>query len=156
MELKKLEHGWEEPLKTFLLSLAENQEGLFFFPHPADEETIHKIALSNGEDFYLLLVDGGKVCGYGLLRGWDEGYSIPSLGLAIHQSVRGAGFGRALMYYLHAVAKHRGAKKIRLRVHKRNLKAISLYKSLNYAFEVDAREPDYLVGFKKLEGENRV
>ncbi|MDZ4073462.1 MAG: GNAT family N-acetyltransferase [Hylemonella sp.] len=150
MELIRLDRGWELALSEFLLNLAQGEDDAFFHPHAADTETIYKIISEKRQDEYLLLVDGGKVYGYGLLRGWDEGYEIPSLGLAIHASVRGAGFGRAFMHYLHATAKHRGAKKIRLRVHKNNAQAIGLYRSLDYALEQDGDQPGYLIGFKSL------
>ncbi|MBI2745586.1 MAG: GNAT family N-acetyltransferase [Burkholderiales bacterium] len=150
MELIRLDRGWELALREFLLSLTRGGDDAFFQPHAADVEAIRKIIADRRKDEYLLLVDGGEVYGYGLLRGWDEGYEIPSLGLAIHASVRGAGFGRAFMHYLHATAKHRGAKKIRLRVHKNNAQAIRLYRSLGYALEQDGDQPTYLIGFKSL------
>lgn len=150
MELIRLDHGWEEALKAFFASLAENQDDAFFSPHPADCETIRRIIVSKRSDEYLLLAEGGTVYGYGLLRGWDDGYVIPSLGLAIHRAIRGAGFGRALMCYLHAVARHKGAGKIRLRVHRQNTRAIDLYKRLDYELDQDGEQPDYLIGFKSL------
>ena len=150
MELIGLDHGCELALSEFLLSLRNGEDDAFFHPHATDVETIRKIIANRRRDDYLLLVGGGKVFGYGLLRGWDAGYEIPSLGLAIHASVRSAGFGRALMHYLHAIARHKGAKKVRLRVHKDNAQAIRLYQSLDYKLEQDGSQPDYLIGFKSL------
>ncbi len=150
MELIGLDRGWELALSEFLLSLAQGEDDAFFHPHATDVETIRKIIADKSRDEYLLLIAGGKVYGYGLLRGWDEGYEIPSLGLAIHASVRGAGFGRAFMHYLHATARHKGAERIRLRVHKNNTQAIRLYRSLDYELAQDGGQPNYLIGFKSL------
>lgn len=150
LELVRLAPRWQERLKLFLLDLREGSDEIFFSPHPTEENSIYKIASYNGKDLYYLLVEEGKILGYGLLRGWDEGYQIPSLGVAIHPSVRGAGLGKMFMDFLHLLAVRRGASKVRLRVHKNNDKAIGLYKSLGYVFEEDTNQADYLVGFKNL------
>ncbi len=150
LELIRLAPRWQEGLKLFFKDLKESGDEVFFSPHPADEDSIRRIASYNGRDLYYLLVEGGKVLGYGMLRGWDEGYQIPSLGLAIHSSARGHGLGKMLMDFLHLLAFRRGASRVRLRVRANNEKAISLYKSLEYAFEEDTNQADFLVGFKNI------
>lgn len=150
MELVRIAPRWEEGLKLFLRNLRESGDEIFFSPHPWDDNSINQIASYNGKDLYYLLIEEEKVLGYGLLRGWDEGYPIPSLGVAIHPLARGAGLGKIFMDFLHVLALRRGASKVRLRVHKNNDKAIGLYKSLDYVFEEDARQADYLVGIKRL------
>lgn len=150
MELVRLGSRWQDGLKFFLAELKECGDDTFFSPHPVDEISIEKVVGLNGKDLYYLLVEEGKILGYGLLRGWDEGYSIPSLGVAIHPAVRGAGLGKLFMNFLHVLAFQRGASKVRLRVHKNNSKAINLYMSLGYVFEKDANQVDYLIGFKNL------
>jgi [ribosomal protein S18]-alanine N-acetyltransferase len=150
MELVRLAPRWQAGLKLFLEELRECGDETFFSPHSADDISIQKVAGLNGKDLYYLLVVEEKVLGYGLLRGWDEGFSIPSLGVAIHPAVRGAGLGKLFMNFLHVLAFQRGANKVRLRVHKNNSKAINLYKSLGYVFENDANQADYLIGFKNL------
>ena len=72
--------------------------------------------------------------GYGMLRGWDEGYEIPSLGIAIDPAQQGRGYGQRLMEFLHATARQHGAKRVRLRVHPDNHRAVELYRSLGYSF----------------------
>lgn len=121
-----------------------------FSPHPSDEKTISQLARYKGRDLYYLLVEAENILGYGLLRGWDEGYQIPSLGIAIHPSARGAGLGEILMSFLHVLASRRGASKVRLRVLKTNEKAIRLYKSFGYVFEDDVKQAEYLIGYKSL------
>ena len=67
-----------------------------------------------------------------MLRGWDEGYTIPSLGVAAASEYRGTGLGRLMMDYLHAVARLSGAPSIMLRVYKGNEAAVQLYQRLGY------------------------
>lgn len=152
MELMKMSPEWVIPLKNFLDEIDGRGETRFFSPHAADEEALRLLAAQPSQDLYLLLINDRKVFGYGLLRGWDEGYSVPSLGIALHPLVRGTGFATALMKFLHAEARCRGARKVRLRVHLDNAKAISLYAHLGYALAPDPDHNEYLLGFKDLTG----
>jgi ribosomal protein S18 acetylase RimI-like enzyme len=85
---------------------------------------------------------------YGMLRGWDEGYDVPSLGIVVAPAFRGQGYGRSLMHFLHAAAKARGAPAIRLKVYPENSTAVALYQSLGYVF--GAKEGGQLVGLLDL------
>ncbi len=136
--------------KIISSGLERERGSVFFYPHPADDITIDRIANYKGKDLYYLLVEDEKILGYGILRGWDEGYQTPSLGIAISPCVRGSGLGTLLMNFLHVAASRRGSRKVRLRVLKNNKKAISLYKNSGYVFKKDIKQPDYLVGFKIL------
>jgi ribosomal-protein-alanine N-acetyltransferase len=120
----------------------------FFHPHPLTANEAVKRANYLGRDLYYVLADGKVLIGYGMLRGWDEGYDIPSIGLALDASARGQGYGRMFMHFLHAAAARRGAKKIRLKVHRENGRAIELYKSLGYEFGQE--EGEQLVGYLPL------
>jgi ribosomal-protein-alanine N-acetyltransferase len=153
LELVRFAPVWQEGLKQFLQELKDSGDEIFFAPHSTDDLSIAKIACHNGKDLYYLIVEDKKVLGYGLLRGWDDGYVIPSLGIAIHPSARGAGLGKFFMDFLHMQAFRRGASKVRLRVNKKNERAIALYKSFDYLFEEDAKQVEYLVGFKNLGNE---
>src|SRR5712691_6841309 len=76
-------------------------------------------------DLYFLLLEEQRALGYGMLRGWDEGYAIPSLGVVIHPEAQGHGLGRLMMEFLRIAAIRRGAEKIRLRVALANKPALS-------------------------------
>ena len=83
-----------------------------------------------------------------MLRGWDEGYKVPSLGITIHPSVREVGLGRLFMHFLHVAARRRGCDKIRVKVYPQNVSAAALYEKLGYKFET--KEAGQLVGFVQL------
>ena len=127
--------AWEQPFADFLVRLAANGDEATFHPHPLTRESAAQLANYSGRDLYYVFVDQGQVLGYGMLRGWDEGFEVPSLGIAIDPSVRGRRIGLALMHFLHAVAKQRGCSSIRLTVSATNLAAIRLYEGLGYRFE---------------------
>jgi [ribosomal protein S18]-alanine N-acetyltransferase len=149
LEIRTLTTEWKEPLLAFLHVLDEGGDADFFKPHPFTEEAIERILLSASKDLYYVLVEGTEVLGYGMLRGWDEGYVIPSLGIAIHPRLRGVGLGRLFMQFLGAAAKCRGTKRIMLRVKAQNKKAAKLYESLGYEF-CSEEDGGYRVGFLEL------
>jgi RimJ/RimL family protein N-acetyltransferase len=107
----------------------------FFRPHPFTAHQAQQIASRQGKDVYALLLMGGQAVAYGMLRGWDEGFATPSLGIAVRTSEQRKGYGRALMAWLHDEARRRGASRIRLRVHPENVHARRLYERLGYRYQ---------------------
>lgn len=107
----------------------------YFHPHPLTNEEAFSKCSYRGADYYCLVFDGKNPVGYGMLRGWDEGYTEPSLGIAIDAHHQGRGIGKLLMGHLHEVAQSRGAWTVRLKVYSDNLNAIKLYQALGYSFE---------------------
>lgn len=148
MEFRLLNPDLLLPLTTFFEVLRTNADDRYFHPHPFTAGEAVKRCHYAGKDLYYVLLESGRVLGYGMLRGWDEGYSVPSLGIAIHPDVRKIGLGQLFMQFLHCVAKHSGAKKIRLKVDSSNLCALNLYRQFGYCFEADGA--DQLIGWKIL------
>ncbi len=151
LEFRRPEPSLERGLAEFFAALVEAGDDEKFHPHPFTAAAAAERVRYQGKDVYCVAVEGERVLGYGMLRGWDEGYEVPSLGIAIHPSARGIGLGRALMLYLHTEARRRGAPRIRLKVYPENTVAVDLYRSLGYEFS--AVEQEQLVGFKSLTGE---
>jgi len=112
-----------------------------FHPHPLTPEQAGAIAEAERADYFALTADGQDAVAYGMLRGWDEGFEVPSLGIAVHPGRRGEGLAGAMMEHLHSVAASRGAPRIRLKVYPDNERAIELYASLGYVFASEP-EPD--------------
>jgi len=115
-----------------LAELFAHLDQTFFRPHPMTADEARRIAHYPGRDLYLVHEIDGQAVAYGFLRGWDEGYNVPSLGVAVRDGRQGQGFGRSMMLALHSRAKAHGASRIRLRVHPNNSRARSLYQSLGY------------------------
>jgi ribosomal-protein-alanine N-acetyltransferase len=125
----------EEPLTAFFVSLKDSGDADFFHPHPLTAEQARRLSCYAGKDSYYLIVEDGEVVGYGMLRGWDEGYTNPTLGIAIAPSQRGTGLASAFVEFLHGEARRRGAKRVLLKVYSNNVAAIRLYKRIGYRFE---------------------
>jgi len=134
---------FERQFADFLLRLAVNGDEATFHPHALTREAAAELVRYRGRDLYYAFVDEEQVLAYGMLRGWDQGFDIPSLGIAVDPSARGCGIGLALMYFLQAVARRRGSASIRLTVAASNRPAIKLYERLGYRFE-PYRESDLL------------
>jgi ribosomal protein S18 acetylase RimI-like enzyme len=149
LEIRRFTADWKQPLLAFCRAIEEANNADFFQPHPFTDEAVERILNNTRSDLYYVLVEGPEVVGYGMLRGWDEGYEIPSLGIAIHPRVRGNGLGRVFMHFLGATAKCRGAERVRLRVKSENVRAVRLYESLGYKFRSE-EDGGYLVGFLEL------
>lgn len=104
----------------------------FFRPHAMTALRAAQIVHLEGRDVYLIGFVGGDAVAYGMLRGWDEGYAVPSLGVGVRRGALRMGYGRAMMVALHAAARRRNATRVRLRVHPENQAAQALYRSLGY------------------------
>lgn len=137
--------AWREPLARFFAALRENGDERTFHPHPMDAAAAARIAEHAGRDLYYVMARGTEVLGYGMLRGWDEGYEVPSLGIGMAPAARGLGLARLLMSFLHAAARLRGAPRVRLTVYPDNEPAVALYRSLGYRLRAEA--DGRLVGF---------
>lgn len=151
IECVLLRPGREHALAQFFVDLAAAGDDAFFHPHAGDADALRTIAEHTGRDVHLVFVEGDVVRAYGLLRGWNEGYEIPSLGIAVHPTARGNGLGSLVIEYLEAMARNRGAPAIRLRVHKDNARAIAMYERRGYAMHADTDNARLLVGLKSLE-----
>jgi ribosomal protein S18 acetylase RimI-like enzyme len=131
-------------LDDFFAALVASGAERFFHPHPLDATHAKKIATYDGADFYGAAFYGEKIVSYGMLRGWDEMFVVPRLGLAVHPEWQGRGIGRQTMNYLHHEARLRRAPSVRLSVDPANHSAIQLYRSFGY--QLTAESPELIVG----------
>jgi len=67
-----------------------------------------------------------------MLRGWDEGFEIPSFGILIDHHYRGLGLGKQIAEFGISEARDLGCPGIRLSVYASNVQAVKLYLSLGY------------------------
>jgi ribosomal-protein-alanine N-acetyltransferase len=139
----------EAGLAALFSALADAGDGRLFHPHPLTAEAARDVCRYRDttrdaahDEYHLAIAPHdddpaacGPVVGYGILRGWSAGFAVPSLGIAVHPAHRGRGVARGLMEHLHAVAAHRGAERVRLKVYRHNAAALRLYASLGYEFQ---------------------
>ena len=114
----------------------------FFHPFPFNEDTIIKIFNAKKDKYHFIYFDR-KVVGMYMLRGWDEGYEVPSFGMIVHPNYRGLGIGKFMLKSALAEAKLLKCKMVRLTVNNDNEVAKEIYKKVGFKFRDN-------VGFKKL------
>lgn len=123
----------------------------WFHPHPLDIATAHAIATNVTLDHYAVVAGAdGELVAYGMLRGYAEGYNLPSLGIAVVGEARGSGASQAMMQHLHDTARARGSTQVRLKVYPDNIPARRLYDRLGYRFSATPAADGQLVGLLDL------
>lgn len=114
----------------------------YFHPFPFNDES--KEMMSNAKkDMYMFYLNKGKITGMYMLRGWDEGYEIPSFGMIVHPRHRGKGIGTAMLEEAIKICKKKKCKKIRLTADKDNVIARKMYIKAGFKFNKN-------IGFKTL------
>lgn len=87
-DVHPVDASWEPALRAFFEVVRRSGDEQFFHPHPLTDQMAARLAQHRGRDLYYVLADEQAVLGYGLLRGWDEGYDTPSLGIIIHPAAQ--------------------------------------------------------------------
>jgi len=152
IEIIKLRNEHTEKLIRFFNEINSPDYIKDFSPHPFDEEHARRVCNYQGHDYYYsILLDRENIIGYFMLRGWDEGYDTPSIGLCVLKKYQGLGLGSLIMNFLEKVARLNGCSKVMLKVKKDNTVAKTLYVSHGYIFT--EYNDEFLVGFKSISGE---
>jgi ribosomal protein S18 acetylase RimI-like enzyme len=103
-----------------------------FDPFELTAERALLIAGQRSADRYYLAWLADELVGMSMLRGYDEGYAIPSLGILVDAVCHGRGIGRELSAWTLAAARAGGAPGVRLSVYGDNPAALELYRSLGF------------------------
>ena len=148
--LEDLAPRHEDALCDFFVALDANGDGSLFYPHPLTETEARRLCRHAGLDQYFVVVTGSRIIGYGMLRGWDEGYAVPSLGLAVHPEYRSKRVAAFLLCGLIRQAKNRGAAKLRLTVEASRIRFIAFFERHGFVFST--LKPGRLVGMLELNG----
>lgn len=148
LRIRPLRSSDAGPLADLFAELRADPDSVHFHPHPFTRDEARRIAERRGirRDVYFAAVTDGHLAGYGMLRGWDEGYSIPSFGVAVGIQYRGLGIGRSLLRYAISRARRRRAARMILKVHPENANAKHLYESEGFTFDAVPVDGEQLRG----------
>lgn len=147
IEVRLLERQDASQLETFFQGIAEDDETTaYFHPHAFDADTARAICERQGADAYFAALEAGEIVGYGMLRGWDEGYDTPAFGVCVRADQRGKGIGAALLRYAIDLARVRRAPSIMLKVYEHNAPARRLYEGAGFVFAERTPDGAQLVG----------
>lgn len=149
IEIVRLREEHIEQLKKFFEAINSPSYIDDFSPHPFDSSNAERVCKYHGKDKYCaILLNGEVIIGYGLLRGWDEGYEVPALGLCVLKEYHGKGLGKLLINFLETVSRLEGALNVMLKVKKKNEIAKNLY--LRQGFDLKEYNDDFFIGHKQL------
>ncbi len=150
IRIRQLRADDAQGLGELLEELREDPASAHFHPHPFTRDAARHIAERDGirrDSYFGAFLEDGSLIGYGMLRGWDEGYEIPSFGVAVSVAHRGSGLGRRLLRHAISIARRRGAPSVMLKVHPANPNARRLYESEGFIFDLTPLEGGQIKGF---------
>ena len=132
LELRTLEPGDAEPLSRFFVRNNVAEVLQHFHPFRLTSDRAQRIAAHTGRDRYYGAFAGGEVVGMSMLRGWDEGYEVPSFGVAVDHRHHGRGIGSQLTDYAIDQARELGCAQVRLSVYASNRVAYRMYEERGF------------------------
>ena len=121
-----------EPLGRFFAHHRGSASNETFDPFELTAERARAIACEPSSDLFFLARLDGEIVALSMLRGFDEGYEIPSFGILVDQERQGSGIGRSLTTWTLRAARAQGCPAVRLSVYARNERAVALYESLGF------------------------
>lgn len=148
IQLEELAPRHEIGLADLFRALRSNGDDGLFYPHALSDEVARHLCQHTGLDQYYVATAEGIIVGYGMLRGWDAGYSLPSIGVAVHPNRRLQGVAESLMRGLIRQARNRGAPHLRLTVADDRVRFIRFLKRYGFAFK--PFKPGRLLGMLDL------
>jgi ribosomal protein S18 acetylase RimI-like enzyme len=154
IEVQRISTADSAALGEFFEALAADAETVrFFHPHPFSRAFAVELCgrTTACRDRYYVARYRDRIVAYMMLRGWDEGYAIPSFGVGSHPALRDAGLGQLLLAHAAAESRDAGASKLRLTVFKNNERAVHVYRKFGFVFQ-DKNEQE-LVGLLELRPE---
>ena len=125
-------HGRDAPELASLLRSQPPDYLRYFDPFGFDEETLSRVLTARVKDLYMGVYVGGRLAGFFMLRGWDEGYQVPSYGVMIGEGHARYGLGKLTLEAAKVICRLRGAPSLMLKVHPENAVAKGLYERAGF------------------------
>ena len=95
----------------------------FFRPFGYDEASIADALARRGQDIYTGLFWDEQIVGFFMLRGWNEGYEVPSFGILIDERYRGYGLEMAALDTAKVICRLRNVTRLMIKMHPDNISA---------------------------------
>jgi RimJ/RimL family protein N-acetyltransferase len=103
-----------------------------FNPFAFDEETVRTQLLRARRDRFWGLRVGGKLAGFFMLRGFDEGYERPAFGVFIAEQFAGRGLARTALAEATKWCTENGVQEMMLTVYRENVAAVRVYEEAGF------------------------
>lgn len=119
--LKEVTSSDEQILKAFFIKNNVPPTVRGFSAFPLNGESANFICSKSHQDKFYIFVDEKTIKGFSMLRGWDEGYSIPSFGIIVDIDYQGKGIGSKILELTIEKCLQLGCKRMRLSVYSSHL-----------------------------------
>jgi RimJ/RimL family protein N-acetyltransferase len=105
----------------------------FFTPFDFRHPSVVSLLAAQREDVFMGMYRGERLAGFFMLRGWDDGFEIPSYGVLVDERYSGYGLTRLSLKLAKSICKLRRAPRIMLKVNPDNKIAKRLFEEAGYA-----------------------
>jgi RimJ/RimL family protein N-acetyltransferase len=120
----------------------------YFHPFAFDVVTLERVLSSATQDVYLGIYVLQEIVGLVMLRGWDDGYTVPALGIMLDYAYTGCGLSDMAIHAAKCIARLRNCQRIMLKVHPDNLPAMRLFR--RHGFAPTGQDGDMIVMHHEL------
>lgn len=134
LAFRELADADEDALARFLVRNDVPAVTATFTPFPMTAETATTLLAERREDrYYGAFAGPAEIVALSMLRGWDEGFVVPSFGIAVDARWHGRGVGTRMTAWTVEQARALGAPSVRLTVYDDNPGAQRIYARLGFA-----------------------
>jgi RimJ/RimL family protein N-acetyltransferase len=149
IKIEKLEAKHADSFSR-LLQGSDKEYSMYFVPFSFETETIKKLLQDAVDDKYFGIFVDSTLVGFYMLRGFDEGFEIPSYGVWIAKEYSGFGLSQLTLQHAISYCKLNGIEKIMLKVHKDNLIAKNIYEKFGFVQEGFDEKINNIIYYKNL------
>ncbi|MEE9450876.1 MAG: GNAT family N-acetyltransferase [Ignavibacteriaceae bacterium] len=150
VEIKELQSEQASTLSALILNTPKDHTK-YFTPFSFEEDSVKKIINDAVNDKYFGIFINDELAGFYMLRGFDEGYEVPSYGVWISDKFSGLGLSKLTLQHAITFCKLNGLKKIMLKVHPKNIISKSIYEAFDFKQEGFDEKNSNLIYYKSLD-----
>ncbi len=104
----------------------------FFHPFEFSITAISEVLANQRQNVLMGLYCGSQLVVFFMLRGWNEGYDVPSFGIIVDEAYRGCGFEMIALDAAKSICRLRGAERLMLKMHPDNITAKGVARKIGF------------------------
>ncbi|MGI8835880.1 MAG: GNAT family N-acetyltransferase [Pyrinomonadaceae bacterium] len=104
----------------------------FFYPFEFHLASISNVLANQRRDVLMGLYLESKIVVFFMLRGWNEGYDVPSFGIIVDENYRGYGLELISLDAAKVISRLRGAERMMLKMHPDNITAKGVARKIGF------------------------
>lgn len=104
----------------------------FFYPFEFDLASVTTVLANQRQDVLMGVYWESRLVVFFMLRGWNEGYDVPSFGIIVDENYRGCGMELISLDAAKAICRLRGAERMMLKMHPDNITAKGVARKIGF------------------------